>query len=128
MSFSWSSRSRTIARKLVNCEKTRTLCPSSTTSAIEGRSMSSLALGSAARLGVDQAGVAGGLAEPQQRLEDLDLGPVQLGGVLAQQGVAVVGPQLVVAAPLLGLHVAVERLLGLLGQVLDDLLPWCGGG
>ena len=42
--FSWSSRSRTIARKLVNCEKTRTLCPSSTTSAIEGRSMSSLAL------------------------------------------------------------------------------------
>ncbi len=32
------------------------------------------------------------------------------------------GPQLVVAAPLLGLHVAVEGLLGLLGKVLDDLL------
>ena len=32
--FSWSSRSRTIARKLVNWEKTSTLCPSSTTSAI----------------------------------------------------------------------------------------------
>ena len=93
-----SSRSRTIARKLVNWEKTRTLCPSSTTSAICGRSMSSLALGSPAQLGVDQAGVAGGLAEPQERLEDLDLRPVQLGGVLAQERVAVVLPQLVVAA------------------------------
>ena len=87
-----------------------------------------MALGSVLSVGVDQAGVAGGLAEPQEGLEDLDLGPVQLGGVLAQEGIAVVGPQLVVAATLLGLHVAVEGLLGLLGQVLDDLVPWCGGG
>ena len=84
--------------------------------------MSSLALGSAGQLGADQARVAGGLAEPQEGFEDLDLGAVQLGGVLAQQRIAVVCPQLVVAAPLLGLHVAVEGLLGLLGQVLDDLL------
>ena len=80
-----------------------------------------MALGSPARLGVDQAGVAGGLAEPQQGLEDLDLGPVQLGRVLAQEGVAVVGPQLVVELPLRRLQVAVEGLLGLLGEVLDDL-------
>ncbi len=33
---------------------------------------------------VDQAGVAGRLAQPQQRLEDLDLRAVQLGGVLAR--------------------------------------------
>ena len=66
--------------------------------------------------------MAGGLAEPQQGFEDLDLGPVQLGGIFAQESIAVVDPQLVVAAPLLGFHVAVEGLLGLLGQVLDDLL------
>ena len=40
---------------------------------------------------------------------------------LRKQGIAVVDPQLVVAATLFGFHVAVEGLLGLLGQVLDDL-------
>ena len=62
---------QTSASKLVNCEKTRALCPSSTTSASCGRSTSSLADGVVARALVDQAGVAGRLAQPQQRLEDL---------------------------------------------------------
>ena len=42
--FSSSSRCATIARKLVNCEKTSALCPSSSTSSSCGRSASSLAL------------------------------------------------------------------------------------
>ena len=83
-------------------------------------------LGGAGR--VDQAGVAGGLAEPEQGLEDLDLRAVQLGGVLAQQRLAVVRPELLVELALRRLHVAVEGLLGLLGEVLDDLRPWSGGG
>ena len=40
----------------MNCEKTRTLCPSSTTSEIEGISMSSLALGSVASSGLIKPG------------------------------------------------------------------------
>ena len=70
---------------------------------------------------VDQAGVAGRLAEPQQGFEDLDLRAVEVGLALAEQGLAVVGPQVLVDLPLGRLHVAVEGLLELVGQVLDDL-------
>ena len=106
----------------MNCENTRTLCPSSTTSASWGKSMSSLALGSPICARVDQARDGrppdGAAAE---RFEHFDLRAVQLGGVLAQRGLAVVGPQLFVELALVGFHVAVERLLGLLGKVLHDL-------
>ena len=63
----------------MNCEKTRTLCPSSTTSADLRQEHVELGAGLVGAGRVDQAGVAGGLAEPQQGLEDLDLRPVQLG-------------------------------------------------
>ena len=81
-----------------------------------------MALGLAGQLRANQAGVAGGLSQPQQSFENFDLGAVQFGGVFAQQRIAVVCPQFVVAASLLGLHVAVERLLGLFGEIFDDLL------
>ena len=100
--LSWSSRSRTSARKLVNCEKTRTLCPSSTTSLIWGRSMSSLALGSAARVGSIRPGWQAAWRSRSKRFEDLDLRPVQLGGVLAEQapcGSAPAAPRRAGAAP-----------------------------
>ena len=80
-----------------------------------------LGAGVAGALGVDQAGVAGGLAEPEERLQDLDLGPAQLGGVLAQEGLAVVGLEVLVELPLRRLEVAEQGLLELLGEVLDDL-------
>ena len=119
----WSRRSRTIARKLVNCEKTRTLCPSSTHLGELRQEHVELGAGLAGAARVDQAGVAGGLAEPQERLEDLDLGLGSARGVLdaRSERLAVVVAQLVVELALRGLQVAVEGLLGLLGQVLDDL-------
>ena len=80
-----------------------------------------MALGSAVFVGSIRRGVAGGLAEPQEGFEDLDLRAVQLGRLLAQEGRAVVGAELFVDLALGGLHVAVEGLLGLLGEVLDDL-------
>ena len=81
-----------------------------------------MALGSAVASRVDQAGVAGGLAEPQQGLEDLDLRPVQLGRCPCARGHRGSGPAARRSSwRCVGLHVAVERLLGLLGQILDDL-------
>ena len=69
-----SRRSRTMVRRLVNCEKTSALCPSAIDlGELRGMSASSLALRSAARFGIDQAGVAGRLAQAQQRLQHVDL-------------------------------------------------------
>ena len=72
---------------------------------------------------VDEPGVAGGLAEAEQRLEHLHLRAVQAPRIDAvEQGLAVVIAQLVVALALLGGQVAVEGLLQLLRQLAGDLL------
>ena len=69
-----SSRVCTIARKLVNCEKTRALWPLlDQPRRAAATSASSLALAQPRALAVDQAGVARRLAQAQQRLEHLDL-------------------------------------------------------
>ena len=60
----------------MNCEKTSALCPSATTSANRGTSTSSFADGIAAPRLVHQRRVARRLAQPQQRLEHLDLRPL----------------------------------------------------
>ena len=59
--------------RLVNCEKTSALWPSSRTSASCGRSASNFADGALARARIDQAGMARRLAQPQQRLEHVHL-------------------------------------------------------
>ena len=86
-------------------------------------STSSLALDSSHGLLVDQAGVDGRLPQAEEGLQDVDLGlgHAGLGDPLGEHG-AVVGPQLVVAFPLLAFQVAVQRLLGLLRQLGQDLL------
>ena len=67
--------------------------------------------------------MAGGLPEPQQGLEHLDLRPPEpVAPDLAEQRRAVVVPQLVVQLSLGGLQLAVQRLLGLGGKVLRHLL------
>ncbi len=70
---------------------------------------------------VDQRRVAGRLSEAEEGFQDLDLRPVQLGGLLAEERRAVVGAELFVDGTLGRLHVAVEGLLGLLREVLHDL-------
>ena len=72
---------------------------------------------------VEEPGMAGGLPEPEQRLEHLDLRPPEpVAPDLAEQRRAVVVAQLVVELALRGLELAVQRLLGLGGEVLRDLL------
>ena len=126
-----SSAARTIASKLVNCEKTSALCPSSSDLVrAAASSTSSFALGSAARVVVDQARVAGRLAQAQQRLEDLDLRlrRAPRARSRAEQRCAVVVAQLVVELALLRLQLAVDRLLGLRAAAPARPAPWCGAG
>ena len=80
-----------------------------------------MALGSPPRVGSIRPGWQAAWRSRKQGFENLDLRPVQLGGLLAEQGLAVVCPELLVDLALGRLHVAVEGLLGLLGEVLDDL-------
>ncbi len=63
--------------RLVNCENTSALWPSSRQLLrVCGSSTSSLADGSSPARCVEQARMAGGLPQAQQRLEDLDLGAI----------------------------------------------------
>ena len=106
-----------MASRLVNCEKTSALWPSSSTSRSCSSSMSSLALLSCSAFGVDQAGMAGGLAQPQQRLQNLNLGLRQAFALNPlQQRVAVVLAQFVVELALGGLQLAIDGLLGFGGS------------
>ena len=82
----------------MNCEKTRALCPSSITSSSWGSERVELGARLVeCALRVDQPGMAGRLAQAQQRLEDLDLRPCQpLALHPAEERLAVVVAQLVV--------------------------------
>ena len=63
-----------IARKLVNCEKTSALCPSSSDlGELRQRARRAWRSARRARAGSIRPGMAGRLAQPQQRLEHLDL-------------------------------------------------------
>ena len=105
----------------MNCEKTRTLCPSSTTSLIWGRSMSSLALGSPARVGSIRPGWQAAWRSRRSASRTSIFDRFSSAASLREQRAAVVRPELLVELALRGLHVAVEGLLRLLGKVLDDL-------
>ena len=61
-----------MARSDVNCEKTSALCPSAITSSSCSRSGVEFGTRVSRALGIDQARVTRGLAQPQQRLENLD--------------------------------------------------------
>ena len=78
---------------------------------------------------VDQARMAGRLAQTQQGLEHLDLGAVHADRLdRLEQRLAVVLAQLVVELALFGLQLAVERLLGLSRAGPWRPAPWCGAG
>ena len=112
-----------MASRLVNCENTSALWPSSSTSRSCSSSASSLALASPLRFGSSRPGMAGGLAQPQQRFQHLDLGLRQaLGLDPLEQRIAVVLAQLVVELALRGLQLAVDGLLGLGRKVARHLL------
>ena len=108
----------------MNWEKTSALCPSARTSRSCGRRRSSLALGSPARSGSSRPGWQAAWRRRSSAsstwIFDCARAPARRCGCRAAR--AVVVAQLVVEPALLGRQLAVDRLLGLRGQLGGDLL------
>jgi hypothetical protein len=72
---------------------------------------------------VDEPGVAGSLAEAEEGFEDKEAGLGHaVGGDAVEEGVAVMVAEFVVELALFGVKLAVESLLGFVGELADDLL------
>ena len=109
-------------RKLVNCEKTMVLWPSSASSARRGNRVSSLALGSSMRDLLRRPGwhAACRRRRSASRTWSLDL-PRPSAVDLAEKGLAIVLLQFVVKGALGLVEFAEDRLLEFFGEIGGDL-------